>query len=222
MSSTGCLRVMRCELDYLSRTDGSCSYSQGRTLIWACCTGPGDIHVARREDDQMYLDVSFRQLVGDCQHHKLNNIIRSTLESVLNVRMFPRTGLTVTAHLLQADGSIGGVALTAVGLSVLDNGISIKAPFCGVEVCRVNGKLILDADAKMQAKADANWLFAFIRTADGDAEMVASDSVGQFKMDDFASALSLARMGAKQIFSFYKEMIERKLSVDVLPQSLQS
>lgn len=220
MSSAGRLRLMRCELGYLRRMDGSCSYSQGRTLVWASCAGPGDVHVARREDEQMYLAVSFRQLSGDCQHHKLNNIIRSTLESVLDLKMFPRTGLTVTAHLLQDDGSIGGVALTAVGLSILDNGISIKAPFCGVEVCQVEGRMVLDADAKTQAKADANWLFAFIRTADGDAEMVASDSAGQFKMDAFASALSLARLGAQQIFSFYKEMIERKLSVDVLPQAL--
>uniref|UniRef100_A0A0K0D918 RNase_PH domain-containing protein n=1 Tax=Angiostrongylus cantonensis TaxID=6313 RepID=A0A0K0D918_ANGCA len=208
MSSAGRLRLMRCELGYLRRMDGSCSYSQGRTLVWASCAGPGDVHVARREDEQMYLAVSFRQLSGDCQHHKLNNIIRSTLESVLDLKMFPRTGLTVTAHLLQDDGSIGGVALTAVGLSILDNGISIKAPFCGVEVCQVEGRMILDADAKTQAKADANWLFAFIRTAD------VSD------MDAFASALSLARLGAQQIFSFYKEMIERKLSVDVLPQAL--
>ncbi|KAK5972215.1 Exosome complex component RRP46 [Trichostrongylus colubriformis] len=132
--------------------------------------------------------------------------------------MFPRTGLTVTVHLLQDDGSVGGAALTAVGLALLDNGISISAPFCGVEVCQVDDKLVLDADAKTQARAQAKWLFAFTRTADGDAEMVASDSVGPFKMDTFASALSLARMGAQQIFTFYKEMMERKLSVDVFPK----
>ncbi|PIO68138.1 hypothetical protein TELCIR_10087 [Teladorsagia circumcincta] len=86
----------------------------------------------------------------------------------------------VTVHLLQDDGSIGGAALTAAGLAVLDNGISIRRD-----------------------------------TLVGGAEMVASDSVGPFKMDTFASALSLARMGAEQIFSFYKEMMERKLSVDV-------
>ncbi|KHJ85339.1 hypothetical protein OESDEN_14938, partial [Oesophagostomum dentatum] len=123
-----------------------------------------DIHVARREDDQMHLDVSFRQLTGDCQHHYLNNIIQATLETVLDLEMFPRTGLTVTAHLLQADGSIGATALTAIGLAVLDNGICIKAPFCGVEVCEVDGKLILDPDLRTESKADANWLFVFTRT----------------------------------------------------------
>ncbi|XGW09863.1 hypothetical protein V3C99_011825 [Haemonchus contortus] len=215
MSSTGRLRIMRCELGYIRRADGSCSYSQGRTSLWASCSGPGDIHVARREDEQMHLDVSFRQLTGDCQYHRLNNILQYTLESVLDLTMFPRTGLTLTVHLLQADGSVGGAALTAAGLAVLDNGISIKAPFCGVEVCQVDGKLVLDADARTQARAEASWLFAFTRTADGNAQMVASDSVGPFKMDTFASALNLARMGAQQIFSFYKEMMERKLSVDI-------
>ncbi|VDP16611.1 unnamed protein product [Heligmosomoides polygyrus] len=48
--------------------------------------------------------------------------------------------------------------------------------------------------------------------------MVASDSCGPFQVDTFASALSLARMGAQQIFSFYKEMMEQKLSVDVFPK----
>ncbi|VDM68022.1 unnamed protein product [Strongylus vulgaris] len=179
-----------------------------------------DIHVARREDDKMHLDVSFRQLTGDCQHHHLNNIIQATLESVLDLEMFPRTGLTVTAHLLQSDGSVGATALTAIGLAVLDNGIVIRAPFCGVEVCEVDGKLVLDADARTESKATAHWLFVFTRTAEGDGEMIASDSVGPFKMGTFASALSLAREGSKQIFTFYKEMIERKHSVDVLPQIL--
>lgn len=54
----------------------------------------------------------------------------------------------------------------------------------------------------------------------GDAEMIVSDSVGPFKIAAFASAVSLAREGAKQIFTFYKEMMERKHSVDVLPQTL--
>ncbi|WKX93810.1 hypothetical protein Q1695_011239 [Nippostrongylus brasiliensis] len=217
MCTTGRLRVMRCELGYLHRADGSCSYSQGKTAVWASCSGPGDVHVARREDERLHLDVSFRQLTGDCQYHHLNNIIESTLKSVLDLEMFPRTGLTVTVHQLQSDGSVGGAALTAVGLAVLDNGISIKAPFCGVEVCQVDGKLVLDADAKTEAKASAKWLFAFIRTAEGGAVMVASDSTGPFQVDTYASALNLARMGAEQIFSFFKEMMQRKLSVDLLP-----
>ncbi|EYC25089.1 hypothetical protein Y032_0012g1695 [Ancylostoma ceylanicum] len=126
MSLSGRLRTMRCELGYLRRADGSCSYSQGRTSVWASCSGPGDIHIARREDDQMHLDVSFRQLTGDCQHHWLNSIIQETLETVLDLEMFPRTGLTVTAHLLQADGSVGAGALTAICLAVLDNGVPIR------------------------------------------------------------------------------------------------
>ncbi|VDK50634.1 unnamed protein product [Cylicostephanus goldi] len=126
MSVTGRLRTIRCELGYLRRADGSCSYSQGKTSVWASCSGPGDIHVARREDDQMHLDISFRQLHGDCQYHHLNNIIQAALETVLDLEMFPRTGLTVTAHLLQADGSIDATAMTAIGLAVLDNGIVIK------------------------------------------------------------------------------------------------
>ncbi|VDL83852.1 unnamed protein product [Nippostrongylus brasiliensis] len=185
MCNTGRLRVMRCELGYLHRADGSCSYSQGKTAVWASCSGP--------EDERLHLDVSFRQLTGDCQYHH------------------------VTVHQLQSDGSVGGAALTAVGLAVLDNGISIKAPFCGVEVCQVDGKLVLDADAKTEAKASAKWLFAFIRTAEGGAVMVASDSTGPFQVDTYASALNLARMGAEQIFSFFKEMMQRKLSVDLLP-----
>ncbi|VDO08028.1 unnamed protein product [Haemonchus placei] len=161
MCSTGRLRIMRCELGYIRRADGSCSYSQGRTSLWASCSGPGDIHVARREDEQMHLDVSFRQLTGDCQYHK---VIRTGFDDIF--RHFSSGTCCLTVHLLQADGSVGGAAITAAGLAVLDNGISIKAPFCGVEVCQVDGKLVLDADARTQARAEANWLFAFTRTAD--------------------------------------------------------
>ncbi|KAK6735525.1 hypothetical protein RB195_018627 [Necator americanus] len=192
MSLAGRLRRMRSELGYLHRADGSSSYSQGRTSVWASCCGPGDIHIARREDEQMHLDVSYRQLTGDCQYHWLINVIRTTLESVLDPKVFPRTGFTVTTQLLQSDGSEGAAALTSVCLAMLDNGISIRSPFCGVEVCEVDGKLVLDADAKTEAKAEAKWLFIFTRTIEGNAEMIASDSVGPFDMTKFASAASLA------------------------------
>ncbi|ETN84664.1 hypothetical protein NECAME_06763 [Necator americanus] len=74
----------------------------------------------------MHLDVSYRQLTGDCQYHWLNNVIRTTLESVLDPKVFPRTGFTVTTQLLQSDGSEGAAALTSVCLAMLDNGISIR------------------------------------------------------------------------------------------------
>lgn len=35
-----------------------------------------------------------------------------------------------------------------------------------MEVCQVDGKLVLDADGKTQARAEASWLFAFTRSAE--------------------------------------------------------
>ena len=37
----GQIRPLKCQLAFLERADGSCSYSQGHTTVWASCSGPG-------------------------------------------------------------------------------------------------------------------------------------------------------------------------------------
>ncbi|PAV89622.1 hypothetical protein WR25_19661 [Diploscapter pachys] len=213
-SLKGRLREMKCQVGTLQRADGSCSFSQGKTYLWASCSGPGDVHISRRNNDCLSLDVSFRKQDGDATHHKLNDLIHSTLKHLVITNLFPRTCLLVTIHSLQDDGSLSAAALTAAGFAVLDNAVPIRAPFCGVEVCRVNGELIVDPDKRTEQKADATFVFAMARTEDGEAQQVCSDSSGIFDVEEYEQALSFAKSAAKEIFAFQKEIFQHKFTLD--------
>ncbi|CAI4232687.1 unnamed protein product [Auanema sp. JU1783] len=209
----GRLRPMKCVLDFLERADGSCSYSQGGTSLWASANGPGDVHVARRENDKMLIDLSFRNISGDSQHHKLNNIIELAIFHAVYVKRFPRCCLTVTIQSLQSDGSVGAAALTAASLAILDNGVCSRAPFCGVQVVIVNGEFIVDPDEKTEKSSTASFLYALEKNAEGRIAVLCSDSVGPFSLEEYGKALALATEAAKEIFNFFHETFQRKLSV---------
>uniref|UniRef100_A0A1I7X1J6 Exosome complex component RRP45 n=1 Tax=Heterorhabditis bacteriophora TaxID=37862 RepID=A0A1I7X1J6_HETBA len=162
MSLVGRMRPLRCELNFLDKADGSCSYSQGKTVVWASCSGPGDVHVTRRENEKMHLDVSFRQLTGDCQHHPLNRVLEATLENTVNTHLFPKTSLVIISNIAVNICLLGYCALLTSRWKYwcrsTDGG---RAPFCGVQVVRIGEQFVIDPDQKTEDKADANFLFAF-------------------------------------------------------------
>ncbi|CAI5442505.1 unnamed protein product [Caenorhabditis angaria] len=212
---SGRLREMRCELAYLKNADGSVCFSQGATCIWASCSGPGDIHRARANDEKMVLDVSFRANTGDNKFHPLNNIITSTLEKVINLQLFPHTTQVITLHGIQDDGSIGAAALNATCFALLDNGLPFDTIFCGVTIVRINGELIIDPTAKQESQSDAKILLAVCRNRTTSApEICASDTIGDLTIDELENAWLLAKQTALSIFEFYRVSLERKHSTD--------
>ena len=208
------LRVMKCELGCLSRADGSCSFSAGHTSVWASVNGPGDVRASGRLPDKMALDVSVRPKSGDAHHNNVNFLLEAALNGTVERELFPRTILTVTCHPLQSDGSCASAVLTAAGLAILDAGVPSCGAFCGVQVSRVNGKFIVDPDQKDEGKANAHFVFAMRMLPDGGAAVIASESSGILSVAEWSTARMLAVDAARNIFLFYRETLQRKLSVD--------
>ncbi|CAB3410956.1 unnamed protein product [Caenorhabditis bovis] len=208
------LREMRCEVSFLKNADGGCSYSQGSTAVWASCSGPGDVHVSRSNEECMTVDVSFRGNYGDNKFHPLNNIITSTVSRVINLELFPHTCLVITVHGLQDDGSMGAAALNATCFALLDNGIPFKSIFCGVVVVRVNGALIVDPTLKQEKSSDAQILFSIIPSSKNVPEVCGMDSVGSLTVEELDAAWQLASASASNIFEFYRSTMKKKHSID--------
>ncbi|GMT14333.1 hypothetical protein PFISCL1PPCAC_5630, partial [Pristionchus fissidentatus] len=218
--ATGKLRSIKSEMGFVARADGSCSVSAGKSVAWAAVNGPGDSHPSKRHGDRLYVESCYRPVHGDAEDTTFNTLLRTALLHTVQSKLFPRAALQVTVHEMQSDGSMCALALTAAGMACLDAAIPMKAPFCGVQVIRVNGELIVDADSRMEEKADARFDFAISTEKQRDDELspsplvIGSSSSGEFSFDQFLLARQLACEASKQIFVFFKESLQRKYTVE--------
>ncbi|KAF8357849.1 hypothetical protein PRIPAC_92844, partial [Pristionchus pacificus] len=212
------LRSIKSEFGFVSRGDGSCSVSAGKSVVWASVNGPGDSHPSRRHGDKLYIESCYRPAAGDAESVTFNSLLRAALEHSIHTKLFPRAVLQVTVHEMQQDGSMCGLALTAAAMACMDAAIPMRAPFCGVQVILVNGEFIVDADSRTEAKADAVFNFAVSRERNESNEItpqvIASSHNGTFSLDELMQARSLAYEAANEIFSFYHESLQRKYTVE--------
>ncbi|GMS83649.1 hypothetical protein PENTCL1PPCAC_5824, partial [Pristionchus entomophagus] len=217
--TTGRLRTIKSEMGFVARADGSCSVSAGKSVAWASVNGPGDSHPSKRHGDRLYVESSYRPAHGDADEATFNTLLRTALEHTVLDKLFPRAAIQVTVHELQQDGSMCALALTAAGIACLDAAIPQRAPFCGVQVVRVAGELMVDPDARMEEKADAQFDFA-ISTEKMKEEsspspvVIGTSSRGEFSVHEYLQARELACEAAKQIFAFHRESLQHKYTVE--------
>uniref|UniRef100_A0A0N5ALD9 RNase_PH domain-containing protein n=1 Tax=Syphacia muris TaxID=451379 RepID=A0A0N5ALD9_9BILA len=211
------LRLMRAQLGFLQKSDGSCNLEQGNTVIWCNVNGPGDCVSSKRLNNKLYVEVVYRCGKSNCNTIKANRLLKSVIEQTVQSIRFPRAMLAVTIQELQIDGSNLAAALNASCLALLDSGISMNGIFCGVNICDLNGKLMLDPNLQFCQKASSQFTFAvkcsnFLWKTNS-IRVVACDTDGVFNYATFEAAQELAIESANEIFMFYRETMQRKLNL---------
>uniref|UniRef100_A0A914W9J4 Exosome component 5 n=1 Tax=Plectus sambesii TaxID=2011161 RepID=A0A914W9J4_9BILA len=213
------LRTLRAQLSVLHRADGSVALQQGGTVVWAAVYGPGDSTASKRLNDRAFIDVLFKPKVSrpandiGATKENVSPLLRGTCESMVDIRRHPRTLIELVVQELTDDGGLRAVCLTAGCLALLDAGIPMTAVFCGVSVALMpDDRLVLDPPLKEQKMATALFTFA-LKSAESEVEMISCDTNGRFQFDDFKRAVSLAIEAAAEVFLFYREMMQRKLSL---------
>mmetsp|Transcript_19047 Transcript_19047/g.31180 ORF Transcript_19047/g.31180 Transcript_19047/m.31180 type:complete len:230 (+) Transcript_19047:71-760(+) len=141
---------MKCGL--LSRSDGSCRFQMGETIVLASVFGPIEEQVVRRElAEKARVEVVFFVGQGDdeqqvtCRDPVSEKMFRGVLESVIQTRLFPRKLIRVTVQIINDGGSTAACSLLACTGALLDAGIEMNAVPCGA-CCALkpNGTLLLD------------------------------------------------------------------------------
>lgn len=67
-------RLIRAQLSFLQKADGSCNLEQGKTVIWCGVNGPGDCPSSKRCDNKLYIEVVYR--CGP-SHHNMIKVFHS-------------------------------------------------------------------------------------------------------------------------------------------------
>ncbi|CAJ0933930.1 unnamed protein product, partial [Mesorhabditis belari] len=210
----GRLRTMRTSLGHLSRVDGSSIFQAGMTQVWASISGPGNAPSNFLEPDRIAFDVQFTTNFDQQKNEIVDAFIERVLEKVVECDLHPHTALTVSAQVLQEDGSMISAALNAISLALLDSAVSCNSVMCGVQLSKdQDGRLHLDP--KRKEETGDFIVFACKATREAGATTISSLKFGTWNDELSKAAEEMALAAASEIFGFFREAFQRQYRNDI-------
>ncbi|XP_059615801.1 exosome complex component RRP46-like [Phlebotomus argentipes] len=210
------LRPMRCELDVLSRSDGSALFAQGETAVLSSVHGPVEVKLQNLQYDKSSVEVYYKsksgqQSVGDRFREQY---IRNTCESALLTALYPRTAISLQLQEMEDRAGLIACAVNASCLSLLHSGLEMRFLVAAVHCAlRPSGALLLDPDARTMAEEGgfvATFTFAFESVS---RRTVAVHTEGHFTAEQFNEAQELCAKASEAIFDFYRKSLKKYMKV---------
>ncbi|KAK8729225.1 hypothetical protein OTU49_008688 [Cherax quadricarinatus] len=203
-----------CQLNFLSRSDGSALYSIGNTVALASVNGPGEVKKSNRHYNRSHLEVCYSPSTGQSMigERTLESVILHTVEQVILVHLHPRTATNVTIQEMQSDGLALSTSVNATCLALLDAGVQMKSPFAAVTCCLTpSGTIIIEPTEAELKESEALATFVF----DGQAlNVLSAHQEGCLDSENFYACLRKCQTAAKDVLNFYRRIMEEKYSSD--------
>uniref|UniRef100_A0A1B0GLF9 Putative exosomal 3'-5' exoribonuclease complex subunit rrp46 n=1 Tax=Lutzomyia longipalpis TaxID=7200 RepID=A0A1B0GLF9_LUTLO len=229
----GELRPLRCELDILSRSDGSAVFAQGETVVIASVHGPVEVKLQNLQYDRSSVEVFYKsktgqQSVGDRFREQY---IRNTCESALLTAIYPRTAVSLQLQEMEDRAgviihyapsispkllfnSLIACAVNAACMSLLHSGLEMRFLVAAVHCAlRPSGAILLDPDVRTMAE-EGGTVAAFTFAFDSiDRRTVAVHTEGKYTAEQFNQAQNACREASAAIFDFYRSSFKKYMKV---------
>ncbi|XP_050354021.1 exosome complex component RRP46 [Nymphalis io] len=203
------LRPMKCELNYLSKSDGSAILAQGDTVVLVSANGPLDIKSSSQSIEKATLEVLFCSKGGKpsvADRYK-ENIVRQTCETAILGCLYPRTGISLTIQELEDFGGLLTCSVNCACLALLNSAISMRHMVAAVS-CAVgdDGNLVLEPSHELVQSATALLYFVFDSR---EKNLVTGFTEGSFSENTYEEALARCRVASDVVFDFYRDIVKQ-------------
>lgn len=206
------LRQMSCELGQLSRPDGDVTVTQGDTCAVVAVYGPCEVRMNKELLDRTTIDVTYKPKSGlpKCADKMFERVIRNTCETIILTTLHPRSSINIIIQEMQDSGSFLSCCMNAACLALLDASVSLKYLIASV-TCAIDsdGGIILDPTSKQEKLATSTLTFVFDKK---NYDVVSVTTKGSYTQEQFNKCLILCRQASKNVFQFYRDSMEKKLS----------
>ncbi|XP_045453121.1 exosome complex component RRP46 [Melitaea cinxia] len=207
------LRPMKCELNYLSKSDGSAILAQGETVVLVSVNGPLDIKSTSQSIEKATLEVLFCSKGGkpSVADRFKENVIRQTCETAILGTMYPRTGISLTIQELEDFGGLLTCAVNCACLALLNSGMAMRHMVAAVS-CAVDdvGNLVLEPNYQQVQNSKALLNFVF---ESREKNLVTGFTEGSFSEDTYEEALARCRLASDVVFDFYRDIVRKYSNV---------
>ncbi|XP_062539018.1 exosome complex component RRP46 [Armigeres subalbatus] len=211
--SENSLRPMHCELNLLTRSDGSAMLTQGATAVVASVNGPIEVKLQHMDVEKSYIDICFkpRTGLGSVNDRLLESLIKSTYDSAILTGLHPRTAISIQIQEMQDQGGLVACAINAVCLALMNSGIEMKYLVAAVHsVLRQDGTLALDPDELQSKDSLAKFTFVFENCT---RNTVSIYTHGKFTTEQYHRALKMAEQAVGKVFEFYGNIVAKQREV---------
>ncbi len=215
------LRPVKLEVGVLPNADGSAYVEHGKNKILAAAFGPREMHPKHLAlQDRMVLRCRYHMAPFSVQERKspapsrreveLSKVIRESLEPVLFLDLYPRTGVDVFVEVLQADGGTRCASITAAALAIADAGVPMRDLVVACAAGKVEDTVVLDLFDVEDKLGAADLPVAYMPNLNG-VTLLQMD--GKLTSEEFEKAMNMAIDGCKKIYEMQKEALKTKYMV---------
>ena len=208
--------LLECEIGILTQPDGSASLLQGETSVLTAIYGPTQVRIAKELIDRATIDILFKPKSGlpTCADKYVQLLIRRCCESAIVTTLHPRTAINVIIQEVQDCGGFLSTAVNSTFLALLDSAVPLQFMVCAVDcVIDEDDKIIVNPNKSEEQAARASFVFAFDSK---NKHMVACQTEGSFSRADLTRCLTVCRENTDRVFSFYRELMEKKIQKAIL------
>ncbi|XP_034238336.1 exosome complex component RRP46 [Thrips palmi] len=203
------LRPFFCELDVLSRPDGSAIVSQGDTTAIAGVYGPIEAKPNKTYIEKAAIEAIYRPKSGlPCVPDRMSeSTLQHTFEAAILTTAHPRTLITISIQEMQDSGGLLACAINAGCLAIMNSGLPMRFLVAAVN-CMIheNGDIILDPDEKQLKESCAVMTFAFDNV---NKNIVSSSTDGSFSETQYQEAILKCRSACDEIFQLYRDIVKK-------------
>ncbi|KAL1139161.1 hypothetical protein AAG570_009221 [Ranatra chinensis] len=143
------LRPIKCELNVLSRPDGSAILAQGNTVVMAAVYGPDESRLNRLQFEKVSFDALFQSKSGSAAETNTayDSAIKSACIETLYPKVYARSDISLIVQEMQNRGSMLACAINAGCLALLNTGLEMKCLVGAVtSMIGPDGKVVIDPD----------------------------------------------------------------------------
>lgn len=191
-TSSATLRPLAAEVSCLSRSDGSCKFSSGSTIILAAVFGPAAPRaISRARNNEATVAVVFKYgskisssssstANGSKSYHpgygtnerELERFIGDALQGCIDTKFYPRTIIEVVIQVMNADGSVLSSAINAAVLALMDAGVRMNqipiGTTCLVKCSDSNSSANILFDPTAEEESNDEYAAIILATTDKD------------------------------------------------------
>lgn len=211
---------LHCVLSPISKSTGSATFTLNETICTCLLTGPSELRPQQDANNRLHVDITFQARPGTSSTNSTaskDKLIEQWLEKIIQSTVltehYPRSQINLVMYEEQnqsGEATILACLCNTLCLTMLDANLPMKYAFAAVPiVLHPNKGLLSLPTSKDELNSSTYFVFVFEITLN---EVLAMHASGEFDMKLFAQAMNMAKPIARQIFQFYRQELEKRLS----------
>lgn len=213
------IRPLKIKVGVIKRANGSAYVEFGNTHAIAAVYGPKEVHPKHIENAQKGIlkckynmvpfSVSDRKRPGyDRRSVEISKVVKEALEPVICLEEYPKTMITISMEIIQADAGTRVAAITAASVALADAGIQMKDLLSAVAAGRADGKILLDLTGDEEKAEDAIDMPVAMVPRTGEITLIQMD--GKAKITELEEILKLAKKGCNDVYKAQKAALKER------------